>query len=106
MSTACVAVRTQVVGMDWRQRIVELVLVKQRLHEVDTQGLWEWRLPSVAATEEQLLAAEARLNEAIDSEYRVFLTYASGWAAFFQAVDLLGADDLGQGHSGKGRSRC
>jgi len=80
--------------MDWRRRIVELVLVKQKLYEVDSEQLWEYRLPSIAATEEQLLAVEARIGEPLDPAYRAFLACAGGWSAFFQSVDLFGPEDL------------
>jgi SMI1-KNR4 cell-wall len=79
---------------DWKQRIVELVLVKQKLAELDTKGLWQYRLPSVAATEGKLKSVEARLGEALDPAYRTFLLHADGWSSFYQTVDLFGSDDL------------
>jgi hypothetical protein len=79
---------------DWKQRIVELVLVKQKLAELDTKGLWQYRLPAVAATEAKLRAVEAHLGEALDPGYRAFLLHADGWPAFYQSVDLFGSDDL------------
>jgi hypothetical protein len=86
---------------DWKQRIVELVLVKQKLAELDTKGLWQHRLPAVAATEVKLRAVEAYLGEALDPAYRAFLLHADGWPAFYQSVDLFGSDDL----MGSDRSR-
>jgi len=79
---------------DWKQRIVELVLVKQRLHEVDSAGLWQYRLPGLAATEKQLAAVEEKLGEPLDHKYRAFLKFAGGWPAFFQDIDLFGPQDL------------
>jgi hypothetical protein len=79
---------------DWKRRIVELAKVKQDLADADSRELWEHRLPAVAATPEQLETAETILGEALDPSYRCFLSYANGWAAFFQAVDLFGTDDL------------
>ncbi len=79
---------------DWKQRIVELVLVKQQLAELDTKGLWQYRLPAVAASEARLEAVEAHLGEALDPAFREFLLHADGWPAFYQTVDLFGSDDL------------
>ncbi len=79
---------------DWKQRIVELVLVKQKLAELDTKGLWQYRLPSVAATEGRPKRLEAHLGEALDPAYRAFLLHADGWPAFYQTVDLFGSDEL------------
>jgi len=78
---------------NWKERIVELVLVKQAIDERGS-GLWEYRLPGLAATPEQLAAVEARLGEPLDAGFRAFLEHAGGWPAFWQTVDLLGPDDL------------
>jgi SMI1 / KNR4 family (SUKH-1) len=82
---------------DWKQRIAQLVLVKQKLAELDTKGLWQYRLPAVAATEAKLKSVEQRLGEALDPAYRAFLLHADGWPAFYQTVDLFGSDDLAGG---------
>ena len=79
---------------DWKSRIVQLVLVKEGIAEVDTKGLWEHHLPAVAATESRLRAVEARLAEPLDPSYRAFLLHADGWPAFYQTVNLFGSDDL------------
>lgn len=79
---------------DWKRRIVELVVVKQRLAVVDTKGLWQYCLPKVAATESRLEAVEDHIGESLDSAYRAFLRHADGWPAFYQTVDLFGSDDL------------
>lgn len=80
--------------MSWRERIVELVLVKQELSEVDVQRLWEYKLPGLAATASELAKVEAVIGEKLDPQYRAFLSYAGGWPAFFQTVDLFGPADL------------
>ncbi|MBS2965649.1 SMI1/KNR4 family protein [Actinocrinis puniceicyclus] len=79
---------------NWKERIVQMVLVKQRLEEVDTEGLWEYRLPRVAASEETLQQVEAAIGMPLDPEYRDFLNHAGGWPAFYQSVDLFGPDEL------------
>lgn len=78
----------------WKERTVELVLVKQQLVELDTQGLWQHHLPTVAASEAKLKAVEAHLGEPLDPAYRAFLLHADGWSAFYQSVDLFGSEDL------------
>lgn len=80
--------------IDWRQRIVELVMIKQRIDELDESNVWQYRLPRVAATEEQLVFVEAAVGEPLDGQYREFLTYAGGWPCFYQYVDLFGPDEL------------
>lgn len=80
--------------MNWKQRIIELVAVKQMLDERDPTGLWEYRLPSVAATAEQLAAVEGVLGEPLDPMYRNFLEHAGGWPSFWQGVDLFGPEEL------------
>ncbi|CAN5181353.1 hypothetical protein BH09MYX1_BH09MYX1_43610 [soil metagenome] len=80
--------------MKWHERIVQLVLIKQRLAEVDRDKLWPHHLLAVAATEADIQAVERHLGEAIDPTYRAFLRKAAGWNSFFQAVDLFGPSDL------------
>lgn len=80
--------------IDWKQAIVELVLVKQELAESDTKRLWPHKLPAVAASETRLAEVEAHLGEALDPTFRAFLLCADGWLAFYQTVDLFGSDDL------------
>ena len=81
-------------GKDWRPELVRLVEIKQAASEVDLHGVWEYHLPKVAATEDQLAAVEAHLGFVLDPGYREFLTYANGWPSFCWSVDLFGTDDL------------
>lgn len=71
-----------------------MALIKQAIAELDKNGLWEYRLPGLAASEEKLVAVEKLLGEPLDPSYRRFLAHAGGWLAFLQTVDLFGADDL------------
>ncbi|MDQ6798295.1 MAG: SMI1/KNR4 family protein [Actinomycetota bacterium] len=79
---------------NWKQVIVDLVLLKQKLAEVDTEGLWEYHLPAVAATEAELAVVEAHIGESLDPSHRAFLLHADGWPAVHQTVDLFGSADL------------
>jgi hypothetical protein len=78
----------------WEDRIAVTFIVKQELRRVDLQGLWPFYYPEVAATEEQLAAAEGCLGHAIDEGYRGFLARADGWKGFIRALDLFGTEDL------------
>jgi hypothetical protein len=79
---------------DWQDRINVMALVKQRLAQVDAEGLWEYHLPRAAASEERVREVEAHLGQALDLSYRAFLRHADGWLAFYQTVDLFGSAEL------------
>jgi len=83
-----------VTSTNWKQVIVDLVLLKQKLAEVDTEGLWEHHLPAVAATEAELASVEAHMGESLAPSHRDFLLHAYGWSAVHQTVDLFGSADL------------
>jgi hypothetical protein len=79
---------------DWRPDIVRLVEIKQAIDDADVERLWEFHLPRVAATEEELSDTEVAIGTRLDPEYREFLGYANGWPSFFHTIDLFGTDDL------------
>jgi len=81
-------------SLGWKQRIVDLVAVKQQLADLDARGLWQYCLPHVAATEASLVEVGRQIGEPLDASYREFLMHADGWPAFYQTVDLFGSDDL------------
>ena len=80
--------------MNWSQEIVKLVLVKEAIAEVDRSGLWTHHLPSVAATQSQLLELNTYLGYTLDVLYADFLYFADGWQGFYQSVDLFGSTEL------------
>lgn len=69
-------------------------LVKQKIAEVDVDGLWENTLPEVAASENQLQELETWLGYRLDAQHRAFLLTANGWRSFMQDVDVLSITDL------------
>jgi hypothetical protein len=79
---------------DWKSEIVKAVIVRQRLEELDGGGLFEYPLPEVAASEDEVSATEAALGFALDEQYRRFLRFANGWRCLLQAVDLFGTRQL------------
>ena len=83
--------------MDWKRELVIAHLVKNKISEVDVDGLWENTLPEVAASGEQLAALEQVLGYHLDPQHRQFLLQANGWRAFMQHVDVFGVDDFTRG---------
>ncbi len=79
---------------NWKSEIVNLVCIKQELAEIDTQKLWPWHLPSVAASEQEIMECSHHLGFDLDPMYADFLRYANGWRGFIQAADLFGTVDL------------
>jgi hypothetical protein len=79
---------------DWRQEIVKGVLVRRRLRELDTKRIWKYYLPEVAASEDEIAAAEEELGFHLGESYHRFLRYANGWRSFWQNVDILGTSGL------------
>jgi hypothetical protein len=79
---------------DFRPIIGSIWMLKQKMMETDTNHIWEYHLPEVAATENDLLEAEKHLGHSVDSRYKAFLICANGWRAFYHTVDLFGTSDL------------
>ena len=82
---------------DWRPPIVEMLVAKQALAAVDPAGIFPFRYPEVAATEESVVTAERALGIELDAEHRGFLRYADGWDCFYQSVTLLSTAELIRG---------
>lgn len=82
--------------IDWPVLLGESGTLRQRLHELkpDTRP---YTVPKIAATEEQILEAEARLGRRLDMQYREFLSYANGWNYFHTYTHLFGTSELGVG---------
>lgn len=79
---------------DWKQEIAIAWLVKQAMMEADTDKLFPYHLPEVAANETQILETERQIGHVLDASYKAFLRHANGWNAFWQTSDLFGTDDL------------
>ena len=78
----------------WIDKIVVMMYVKQEIQRLDRLGFWPHHLPEIAATEDQLKAAEEHLGHSLDIDYRSFLGCANGWKGFLRTVDLFGTSDL------------
>jgi len=79
--------------MNWKDEVVKLVYLKQALKEVDTEGLWTFNLPKVAASAEEVANLKSELNFPLSAELMDFLLVANGWDAFYQDVNLFGTTD-------------
>ena len=80
--------------MDWRLDIVTAVAVDQALMRVDVDELWEYSLPELRASEQEIADAEKRLGFRLPEQYRSFLQYANGWQYFYQDVNIFGTGEL------------
>lgn len=81
-------------SIDWKKEISILVYVKQVISDLDINHLWQYHLPAVATTKEEIKKLEEYLGFQLDSKYVEFLLYANGWKSFYQSVDLFGTYDL------------
>ncbi len=86
---------------EWKKRIAIAYMVKQKISEVDVDGLWSLQYPELAASEDQILEAEAAMHYRLPLDLREFLKCADGWNQFYQTVDLFGTNDFkGSGRMG------
>lgn len=81
----------------WQYLIVEMAKAKEALHERDVEGILEYHLPRMAATEHQLQANEGSLGERLDAKLRDYFGHAGGWRWFWHRVHLLGPEELAGG---------
>ncbi|KGH45246.1 hypothetical protein IN07_18425 [Modestobacter caceresii] len=79
---------------NWSELIGYLVLVKQRINELDPDNPLTCRLPRPGATVERLALVENHLGTALDPAYREFLLQADGWPEINLGLHLLGTEDL------------
>lgn len=83
--------------VDWKKEIAVAWYVQNETAKLDVKKLWQYHMPNVAATEEDLRKTENLLGFSIDPMYRRFLGFANGWRCFYQHVDLFGTNELSGG---------
>lgn len=83
---------------DIRSDIARIVYWKQVAADHDKTHALPWKLPRVAATLEQLDAAELEVGQTLPREYREFLGLANGWQGFHVLTDLYGTEELTKGN--------
>lgn len=79
--------------MDWKREIGIAYLVKKRTEEIDLDRLWDYAVPELAASFEEIKRAEEMAKIVFSDHQRDFLLSANGWRCFYQAVDLFGTKD-------------
>ena len=84
---------------DWKKEIAIAWHVQNETAKLDKNKLWDYYLPKVAATEQELVETETVLGFALDPRYREFLSFANGWQRVFQDVDLFGTAELRGGRA-------
>ena len=74
--------------LSWGQEI------NQERMEADWKGLWDYAIPHLHATEENVARTEAQLGFRLPESYRGFLLASNGWPYFFQDMTILSTSDL------------
>ena len=80
--------------INWKERIIMMLMVKNALYQADKEQLWEYHYPEVAAQMKEILSVQKKLDVKFSEEYTEFLQYANGWKALYQLVDLFGTRDF------------
>ena len=80
--------------INWKERIIMMLMVKNALDQADKEQLWEYHYPEVAAQIKEILSVQKKLNVKFSEEYTEFLQCANGWKAIYQLVDLFGTRDF------------
>lgn len=78
----------------WPDLIAEMGLLRRNVAE---SGVFDATVPHLAATEDQLRAAERRLGHPLDPQHRALLGNGNGWPEFYLDSALLSTDELGHG---------
>lgn len=78
----------------WKERLVEMLTVRNELYKADKGHLWEYHYPEVAAEISEILLIQERFQIKLSQDYIDFLLCANGWKCFYQLVDLFGTKDF------------
>jgi len=81
-------------SLDWKEQLTIACIVKDAVRAADANGVWQYYLPEVAATEEQVRTAERVVGGVLDGHYRDFLRHANGWKKALQNIDIHGTSEL------------
>lgn len=80
----------------WDAIVGEQVLARMRL-AMAAPDLYDLTAGHLAAGDEQIAAAAARLGHPLDAQHEALLRRVNGWPDFLLDLDLLPTDELGQG---------
>ena len=78
----------------WKERLVEMLMIRDELYKADNGQLWEYHYPEVAAELREIQLAQEKLEIKLSQDYIDFLLCANGWKCFYQLVDLFGTKDF------------
>ena len=81
-------------GWTWPNYIGWGAMINQARMEADWKGLWDYAIPHLHATEENVARTEAQLGFRLPESYRGFLLAADGWPYFFQDMTIFSTSDL------------
>ncbi len=80
--------------MNWIKEIAIAQFVNEKIREQDTDSIWHFSYPNIAATPLQIEAFQISQG-AMPAMFLNFLSYANGWSNFYQAVRILSTHDFG-----------
>ncbi len=78
----------------WKALIGQAGLIQNKLMQLDKENMYEYYCPKIAATEEQINEAQAKIGFELPKDYKDFLLCANGWNGFYLDVDLFGTNEL------------
>ena len=81
-------------GWTWPNYIGWGAMINQARMEADWKGLWDYAIPHLHATEENVARTEAQLGFRLPESYRGFLLASNGWPYFFQDMTIFSTSDL------------
>ncbi len=78
----------------WKDLIGYACIIQNKLMQLDKKHIYEFHCPKLAATEEQINEAQAKIGFELPKDYKDFLLCANGWDCFWLNVDLFGTQEL------------
>jgi hypothetical protein len=79
---------------DWTAEIGRLILIKQEMATHDSDGVFPFHLPQLAAAPSAIDDAESHLRMRFPEDFRNFLAVANGWIAILVCADVFGTAAL------------
>ena len=67
----------------WKERLVEMLMVRNELYKADKGQLQEYHYPEVASELREIQLAQQKLQIKLSQDYIDFLLCANGWKCFY-----------------------